>query len=322
MAIVRDLTYLMFFPAGLGLIATGLFYQWLDRKLLARFQNRLGPRWFQPFADALKLLGKEEIKPYGTSGLLFAALPVLALAGVLTAGLAVPLFGLPPVFSYPGDLVVTLYLLSLLMLCTGLAGAQTRGRFSLTGTLRAFTQTFAYEAPFILALLSPAIALMIAGESGSWQIQELAQSAATRPWFALTLPFTFIVAIIGLMGKLELPPFDAPEAETEIVAGALTEYSGRGLALFYLARAAELVIGLMLITALYLGGVGHGLAASVIFTAKSLGLLVIVVILQTALARLRIDQTVSLWWKLGSVLVLAQWLLILAVRVMATRMVR
>lgn len=316
MTIARDLISLMFFPAGLGLIAVGLLYQWIDRKLLARFQNRLGPRWFQPFADALKLLGKEEIQPQGTSALLFAALPIMALAGALTAALAVPLFGLAPVFSYSGDLIVSLYLLSLLTLSTGLAGAQTRDRFSLTGALRVFTQMFAYEAPFILALLSPAIALMLAGEQGSWQIWELSLSAATQPWFVITLPLTFVVAIIGLMGKLELPPFDAPEAETEIVAGALTEYSGRGLALFTLSRAVELVVGLMLVTALYLGGVGDGVMAPVIFTAKSLGLLLLVVILQTVLARLRIDQTVNLWWRIGSVLVMVQWLLVLLFRVL------
>ena len=311
-----DLLNLLFFPAGLGLIAAGLLYQWADRKLLARFQNRVGPRWFQPFADALKLLGKEEIHPAGSSAFLFAALPVLALAGALTAALYVPLFGLAPVFSFPGDLIVTLYLMSLLTLCIGLAGAQTRDRFSLTGALRVFTQMFAYEAPFILALLSPAVALMLAGQPGSWQIGELATTAATQPWFLLTLPITFVVALVGLMGKLELPPFDAPEAETEIVAGALTEYSGRGLALFTLARAVELVVGLTLVAALYLGGIGSGPLAAVLFTTKTIGLLLIVVVLQTLLARLRIDQTVNLWWRLGSVLVLAQWLLLLIFRVL------
>ncbi|MBP8947416.1 MAG: NADH-quinone oxidoreductase subunit H [Candidatus Promineofilum sp.] len=311
-----DLINLLFFPAGLGLIAAGLLYQWADRKLLARFQNRLGPRWFQPFADALKLLGKEEIHPAGSSAFLFAALPVLALAGALTAALYVPLFGLAPVFSFPGDLIVTLYLMSLLTLCIGLAGAQTRDRFSLAGALRVFTQMFAYEAPFILALLSPAVALMLAGQPSSWQIGELATTAGGQTWFIVTLPITFVVALVGLMGKLELPPFDAPEAETEIVAGALTEYSGRGLALFSLARAVELVVGLTLVTALYLGGIGSGALAAVAFTAKTIGLLVVVVVLQTLLARLRIDQTVNLWWRLGSVLVLAQWLLLLIFRVL------
>lgn len=316
MSIAQDLINLMFFPSGLGLIAAGLLFQWADRKLLARFQNRLGPRWFQPFADTVKLLGKEEIQPAGANPILFAALPILALAGALTAALYVPLFGIHPVFGFPGDLIVTIYLLSLLTLCTGLAGAQTRDRFSLTGALRVFTQMFAYEAPFILAVLSPAIALMLVGETGSWQITELAQSAATHPWFALTLPITFVVAIIGLMGKLELPPFDAPEAEAEIVAGALTEYSGRGLALFSLGRAVELVVGLTLVVTLYLGGIGDGIFAAFFFTAKTLALLVTIVIMQTVLARLRIDQTVGLWWRLGAVLVLAQWLLILLIKVL------
>lgn len=316
MAIAQDLFNLMFFPAGLGLIAAGLLAQWVDRKLLARFQNRLGPRWFQPFADALKLLGKEEIQPQGTNSILFNALPIITLAGALTASLYVPLFGFQPVFSFPGDLIVTLYLLSLLTLCIGLAGAQTRDRFSLTGALRVFTQMFAYEAPFILALLSPAIGLMLAGEAGSWQINELAQAAASNAWFVFTLPITFVVAIVGLMGKLEMPPFDAPEAETEIVAGALTEYSGRGLAMFTLARAVELVVGLTLVVALYLGGVGEGWLAVGLFTAKMIGLLGIIIVLQTVLARLRIDQTVSLWWRLGSVLVLIQWLIVLTLRVL------
>jgi NADH-quinone oxidoreductase subunit H len=316
MAIAQDLFNLMLFPAGLGLIAAGLLAQWVDRKLLARFQNRLGPRWFQPFADALKLLGKEEIQPQGTNAILFNALPIITLAGALTASLYVPLFGFQPVFSFPGDLIVTLYLLSLLTLCIGLAGAQTRDRFSLTGALRVFTQMFAYEAPFILALLSPAIGMMLAGEAGSWQINELAQSAASNTWFVFTLPITFVVAVIGLMGKLEMPPFDAPEAETEIVAGALTEYSGRGLAMFTLARAVELIVGLTLVVALYLGGIGEGWLAVGLFTAKMIGLLGIIVVLQTVLARLRIDQTVSLWWRLGSVLVLIQWLIVLTLRVL------
>jgi NADH-quinone oxidoreductase subunit H len=316
MAIAQDLFNLLLFPAGLGLIAAGLLAQWVDRKLLARFQNRLGPRWFQPFADALKLLGKEEIHPQGTNAILFNALPIITLAGALTAALYVPLFGLQPVFSFPGDLIVTLYLLSLLTLCIGLAGAQTRDRFSLTGTLRVFTQMFAYEAPFILALLSPAIGLMLDGKTGSWQISELAQAAASNSWFVITLPITFVVAIIGLMGKLEMAPFDAPEAETEIVAGALTEYSGRGLAMFTLARAVELIVGLTLVAALYLGGTNGGWLGAGVFTLKMIGLLVIIVVLQTLLARLRIDQTVSLWWRLGSVLVLIQWLLVLIFRVL------
>ncbi|MCX6068731.1 MAG: NADH-quinone oxidoreductase subunit H, partial [Chloroflexi bacterium] len=218
---------LLIFPAGLTLVLLGMFYEWMDRKLVARFQNRIGPRWFQPFADMVKLFAKEQIEPRVANPVLFFGLPILALSGALTAALYVPMLGLAPAHSFPGDLVATLYLLSLLTVSIGLAGWNTSSRFSLVGATRALTQTFAYEAPFLLALLGPALA------AGSWQISEINVYAASH-WMILSQPVGFVVALIGLMGKLELPPFDAPEAETEIVAGALTDYSGRGLAIFNL----------------------------------------------------------------------------------------
>jgi NADH-quinone oxidoreductase subunit H len=122
-------------------------------------------------------------------------------------------------------------------------------------------------------------------------------------WLLLVYPIGFVAALISLMGKLELQPFDAPEAETEIVAGALTEYSGRGLALFRLAKGAELVLGLALIAAFYLGSVGT-LAA---FALKTGALLLLITGVQALMARLRIDQTVGLWWRYGILLVLVQW---------------
>jgi NADH-quinone oxidoreductase subunit H len=298
----RDIAALFFFPGGLFLLAVGMAYEWLDRKLLARLQNRLGPRWFQPFADTIKLLAKEEVVPDGVNRILFVGLPVMALAGALTAALYTPLLGLRPSFSFPGDLIVTVYMLSLLTLCTGLAGANTLDRFSLVGAVRALTQLFAYEAPFLMALMGPAIV------AGSWQIDEIMAYSGTH-LLLLTQPVGFLVALVGLMGKLELPPFDAPEAETEIVAGALTEYSGRGLALFHLGKNVELVVGLTLIAAFYLGGLANPIA----FLIKTLGLLLLIAILQSLMTRLRIDQTVGLWWRYGALLVLGQWLVILVI---------
>jgi NADH-quinone oxidoreductase subunit H len=298
--IVSNLLNLLFFPGGLFLLLCGLAYEWADRKLLARLQNRYGPRWFQPLADVLKLLAKEEIVPDGVNATLFIGLPIVALASGLTAALYVPLVGFAPAHGFPGDLIVTLYLLSLLTLCMGLAGANTIDRFSLVGATRTLTQLFSYEAPFMLALLGPAIV------AGSWQVGAIADYAAGR-WLLVTQPLGFLAALIGLMGKLEMPPFDAPEAETEIVAGALTEYSGRGLALFRLGKGIELVIGLTLIAAFYLGGVTNPL----LFFAKTLALLLVIVGLQSLLTRLRIDQTVGLWWRYGVLAVLVQWLVVI-----------
>ena len=184
--------------------------------------------------------------------------------------------------------------------------ARTRiDRFSLIGATRTLTQLFSYEAPFLLALLGPAIV------AGSWQIGEI-NAYRPRPLVdAGTQPIGFVVALVGLMGKLELPPFDAPEAETEIVAGALTEYSGRGLALFRLGKDVELVIGLTLVAAFYLGGMANpleflaqdGAACSCIMAG-----------LQSLFARLRIDQTVGMWWRVGILLALGQLFLLVLFR--------
>ena len=300
---LQDLIALTLFPGGLVLGAVALGYEWANRKLVARLQNRLGPPWYQPLADLIKLLAKDEVLPERTIAALFHGLPIVALAGVLTAALYVPLFGLGPAFSFQGDLIVVAYLLVLPTMCIGLAGASNADRFSLVGATRALTQFFSYEAPFLLGLLGPSLV------AGTWQISEIMAYANGR-WLLLTQPVGFVVTLIGLMGELELPPFDAPEAETEIVAGALTEYSGRGLAFFRLAKDVELVVGLGLIAALYLGGFSPALpwvAAAAIFLAKTLALLLVLAILQTIFARLRIDQTVGLWWRYGVLLVLVQW---------------
>jgi NADH-quinone oxidoreductase subunit H len=296
---------LLFFPGGAFVLLAGLAYEWVDRKLVARLQNRIGPRWFQPLADAVKLLAKEEIIPDGVNPLLFQILPVIALAAALTSALYVPMAGLAPSFSFQGDLVVTLYLLSVMTLCTGLAGANTLDRFSLVGATRTLTQLFSYEAPFLLALFGPAIL------AGSWQISEIMIYVRENWWLVLvTQPISVVVVLIGLMGKLELPPFDAPEAETEIVSGALTEYSGRGLALFHIGKNVELVVGLTLVSGFFLGG----LANPIEFLLKTLGLLLVIAVLQSLFARLRIDQTVGLWWRYGAILVLAQFLVMVILK--------
>jgi NADH-quinone oxidoreductase subunit H len=298
MDIIQPLVALLFFPAGLFVMGNGLAYFWVDRKLVAQYQNRVGPRWFQPLADVIKLLSKEEIVPEGIDVRLFNGLPLLALACALTAALCVPLVGLPPVSSFPGDLIVTVYLLSVVTMGLALAGANTADRFSLIGAVRTLTQLFSYEAPFMLALLGPALV------AGSWQISTI-NTFAGQHWILLTQPIGFVVALIGLMGKLELPPFDAPEAETEIVKGALTEYSGRGLAIFQLAKGVELVVGLTLIASFYLGGVGGPIE----FFAKTLALMVLLAGLQSLFTRFRIEQTAR-WWRYASLAVLAQWLMI------------
>ncbi len=291
---------ILVFPGGLFLIANSVAYEWVDRKVVARLQNRIGPRWFQPFADLLKLLTKEEVIPEGVHVAVFIILPVIALASALTAALTLPVAGLAPVYSYPGDLIVTVYLLSLLTLCLSIAGTNTHSQYGVIGAMRILTQLFAYEAPFLLALLGPAFL------TGSWQINEIV-AAHGGQWLLFAQPIGFVIAVLSLMGKVELSPFDAPEAETEVVAGALTEYSGRGLALFLLGKKVVLLVGLLLISALYMGGIANPLD----YIVKTLLLLLIITVIQALMARLRIDQTVGVWWHYGVLGIFIQWLWLL-----------
>ena len=193
--------------------------------------------------------------------------------------------------------------LELQALSIGLAGWNNRSRFSLVGATRTLTQSFAYEAPFLMALLGPALT------AGSWRLSDIVVFNSGN-WLAFSQPVGFIVAIIGLMGKLEMPPFDAPEAETEIVAGALTDYSGRSLAFFYIGKSVEMVVGVTLIATLYMGGITNPLD----FFLKTLPLLFIISGLQSIMTRLRIDQTVGIWWRYGALLVLLQWIVLIILK--------
>ena len=230
-------------------------------------------------------------------------LPIVALAAALPPALYIPMAGLAPAFSFRGDLVVTVYLLSMMTLCTGLAGANTADRFSLIGATRALTQMFSYEAPFLLALLGPAIL------AGTWQIREINAYSQTHLWMILvTSRLVSWSRWLDLMGKLDFPPFDAPEAETEIVSGALTEYSGRGLAIFRIGKDVELVVPASPWFQLSTWAVSQTRSQ---FLLKTLALLLVTAGLQSLFARLRIDQTVGLWWRIGALLALVQLLAIL-----------
>ena len=211
MSAPHPLICLFFFPGGLFLILAALLYEWADRKLVARFQNRVGPRVFQPVADMLKLLVKEEVIPKSVNRSLFIVLPIISFACVMTASLYVPMFGVEAPIGLHGDLIITMYLLSVMTMCLGMAGANSMNRFAVVGATRTFTQLFAYEAPFMLALLMPAISAQ------SWNINVISEYASAH---LDDRNHTDWIHYFGyrLNGKLELAPFDAPEAESEIVS--------------------------------------------------------------------------------------------------------
>ena len=280
---------LLVFPGFLFLFACAMFFQWADRKLYARLQSRVGPPWYQPFADFVKLLAKEDVLPEAADEGICAALPLVAFAAATTAILYVPV-GRAAAYAFEGDLVVVAFLLWVPTLALSLAGWLSAGPFGLVGGMRALTQLFAYEVPFLMALCGPAIL------AGSWSVSEISAFQNSRIWTAALQPIGLLVALTCLVGKLERVPFDIPEADTEIVAGALTEFSGRKLALFRLALDVEMVVGCALLSNLFLGGFDGPFLPVVAFLMKGMFVLFALSCIRALFARLRLDQMVRLSW--------------------------
>jgi NADH-quinone oxidoreductase subunit H len=300
MDLVFGLLYIFIFPGFLFLFSYAMFLAFLDRKIAARMQQRVGPPFFQPFADFIKMLGKEVIDPAGVDKAIFDAAPLVALAAVMTAYLYVPIIGKSPL-AFQGDLVVVLYLLSLPTIVLFLLGWLSRNIFSAIGGIRAVTQLFIYEVPFFLALLTPALM------AGTWSISEIVSWQQKNMWFIFLQPIGFVVALIGLQAKLERTPFDIPEAETELVAGPWTELTGRRLAIMDLTIDMSFVVGSALVAALFLGGPLlpwavtpawlEGCIGFLLFLAKTLVVLLILSSIKVATGRIRIDQLNDIGWK-------------------------
>jgi len=290
---------LLIFPGFGFLFVCALAFQWIDRRVAARLQGRVGPPWFQPLADLIKLMAKEDVLPSGASEWICAALPMLSLAAVLTAALHVPV-GPHSIVDFEGDLIVTLFLLSIPTLSYFLAGWVSVSVFSIVGGNRSLLQYFSYEVPFLMALSGPAIL------HGSWSISHIAESQAI--WTALVQPLGFILALVGLIGKLKRSPFDIPKAKSEIGAGPLTEFSGRKLMFWHLTMHLSTVVGIFLLVNMFIGGDGSGaiLLTSLSFSVKALGILLLLSISSVLYARLRIDQLANLGWQILAPLALLQ----------------
>lgn len=289
----QSLFYIIIFPGFLFLNILALFAEYVDRKLYARFQNRIGPPFFQPFADIIKLFAKEDIIPEDAEPSFFKILPIVAMASVLTAFIYIPVWKISALFSFYGDVIIVLYLLTIPTVVFFLAGWYSASLYSIIGAVRAITQLFGYEVPLFMGILSAALL------ADSWSLSEISAFYNSHPFYCLFNIIGFIVCLIALLGKLEKVPFDIPEAETEIVAGTFTEYSGRLLALFRLTIDIEMVVGASLLAAVFLPfGFGfNSIIGFIFFIMKILFIIFLLALLRTIFARLRIDQMVNFCWK-------------------------
>ncbi|MEU6127658.1 NADH-quinone oxidoreductase subunit NuoH [Saccharopolyspora sp. NPDC047091] len=301
------------------LVLMTLLTIWAERRVIGRMQHRPGPNRAGPFgilqslADGLKLAFKEDIRPVLADKWVYflapviSATPALVSFSVIPIGPEVTVFGEPTALQLvelPVGLLVVLASASIGVYGIVLAGWSSGSPYPLLGSLRSAAQVISYEIAMGLSFVA---VIMYAGTLSTAGIVE----AQTSGWFALVLPFSFLVYVVAMVGETNRAPFDLPEAESELVGGFHTEYSSLKFALFFLAEYINMVTVSALATTLFLGGwhapwplslIGGGVLNTgwwpvLWFLGKTVAFLFVFVWLRATLPRLRYDQFMNLGWK-------------------------
>jgi NAD(P)H-quinone oxidoreductase subunit 1 len=297
---------------------------WLERKISAAAQQRIGPEYMGPFgvlialADGLKLVFKEDIIPAKSDPLLFTIGPVIVIIPVFLSYLIIP-FGQNLVIT---DINVGIFLWialsSVVPIGLLMAGYSSNNKYSLLGGLRAAAQSLAYELPLALAVMA---VVMMSNSLSTIDMVNQQSGYGILGWNIWRQPVGCVIFWIAALAECERTPFDLPEAEEELVAGYQTEYSGMKFALFYLSNYVNLVLSALIFAVLYLGGweapLPTGALAGLlgisdttpwlqVITAtigivmmmfKAYLLLFLAVLIRWTVPRVRIDQLLDLGWK-------------------------
>jgi NADH-quinone oxidoreductase subunit H len=284
----RLLFNFLIYPGFLFTACFGLVASWIDRKVTARIQWRVGPPWYQPLIDLVKLSIKEITVPRSASKGLFFLSPLIGLSAVTLVSMLVWLVNIDPVSKgFSGDIIVIMYLLTLPAIAVILGASASGNPLASLGASREIKMVMAYELPFIISLIVPVIK-----SGGLLKLSEIISYQAVNGSFIASLSgiIAFIIMIFCMQAKLGLVPFDASEAETEIIAGTCIEYSGMLLAILKLTKTMLMVaLPLFLITLFWQGFTFLSLWKYVI-------LLVIIILIRNTNPRVRIDHAVRFFW--------------------------
>ena len=302
-------------------LLTGFAYgALLERKLLAYIQVRIGPNrvgpfgLLQPVAEGLKLIFKEDIVPSGADKLVFWLAPALKTIPALLVVAVVPLGPklLIPWFDghwYRVALnladvnVGVLYILAFMSLGTygiALAGWSSANKYAMMGGLRATAQMISYELSMGLTMAVP---VLIAGSMSMGHIIDAQNSPPILGWFIFQNPLSAAILLLALFAETNRAPFDLPEADTELVAGYMTEYSGMKFALFFMAEYISMLAVSIIFVSLFLGGYHFLLVdqvpilGPVVLAAKVLGVLVFMIWVRATVPRMRYDRLMNFGWK-------------------------
>ena len=309
---------------------------WLERRVVALMQGRLGPNRvgfqgvLQPVADAAKLFFKEDILPRQADKLLFNMSPVLVMFSSLLAFCFIPLGEPVRVGAYtltlwiaasPVGLLIVLGLSSISVFGVIFGGWASNSKYPLMGALRSVIQVLSYEIPTGLTVLT------VAFLARSMDLVEIVRrQEATGVWYGFLMPVSFVVFWISAVAETNRAPFDLPEAESELVAGYHTEYSGMKFAYFYMAEYAHMVLASSLVVILFFGGwlppfAGvkglaflHAVPGFVWYLVKIMFFLYLYVWIRATFPRYRFDSLIRLVWKWLIPLALANFLAVALIR--------
>lgn len=308
--------HLLVFPGGIFALSAGLFFKGLDRKFEARLQRRVGPPVIQPFIDIVKLVTKESMVPDTAHRILFYIAPVLGFAGMAVCAALLPIPGVSQGLANMGDLLVYFYLLPLPAIALMIAGSSSSSPYGALGFSREMTIMFAYEIPLLVIILT--IAMQVGGSgSAEFSLDKIVEYQWAHGQFALswqTAP-AFLAYLLFLPGTMGVPPFDIPEAETEIIEGPLLEYSGISLVFFQLSSALKIMVVLGFGVVMFLPGtIPGGMVANIFwFLFKCLALMMLsITLVKSATGRFRVDQAFAFYLKFPTLLAVISLVLVWA----------
>lgn len=274
-----------------------LFLVWLERKVSAVIQNRMGPMevgpigLFQTLADALKLLGKEMITPGSVDRVTFILAPIITFLPAPLLVAAIPIAGGVGVSDFNVGALYLLAIANIAFIGILMAGWSSNNKYSLLGSMRAVAQNVSYEIPMLLAVLT--VILM----AGSLKLSDIVAAQDPIPFIVLQ-PLAFIIYLICGVAESNRTPFDLPEAESELVAGYHTEFTGMRFALFFLAEYTQVFVLSAIVTLFFLGGWnGPLLHGAVWFFLKTYLVIFVVMWLRWTYPRLRSDQLMNFNWR-------------------------
>jgi len=278
-------------------VVNALALTWAERKVAGHMQRRIGPKevgpygLIQPIADAIKLLGKEILTPRTVDKPLYWIAPILIFVPVLVSFVVIPFDASLVVKDINVGIMVILAFYSLTVLSLLMAGWGSNNKYALMGAVRSIAQNIAYEIPLLLALL-PVIML-----AGSFSLTAIVE-AQRGMWYVVYQPVAFAIYFICAVAETNRTPFDLPEAESELVAGYHTEYSGMRFALFFLAEYTNMFIVSAIAVTFFLGGYqGPILPGIVWFLLKAYLLVFVIMWLKWTYPRVRFDQLLNISWK-------------------------